>query len=137
MVINAQDPNRRSAGSFFVNPVVATGEAEAVRRRWHGRGGEDPMPSFPAAGGEVKLSAAWLIERAGFPRGYTLGPAGISTRHTLALINRGGATAADLLRLAGRVRNGVAEVFGITLRPEPVFVGFSQSVEALLEEAIC
>ncbi len=135
MVIDPADPNRRSAGSFFVNQVVTRQEAEAIRGRWQSRGGEGPMPTFPAAGGGVKLSAAWLIERAGFPRGYQLGPAGISTRHTLALINRGGATAADLLRLAGRVRAGVAEAFAVTLRPEPVFAGFSRSVEELLAPA--
>jgi UDP-N-acetylmuramate dehydrogenase len=132
MVLDPEDPNRRSAGSFFVNPVVSAKAAEAVRERSRQRGGEEAMPAYPTSDGEVKLSAAWLIERAGFPRGYRLGRVGISSRHTLALINRGGANAADLLRLAAEVRAGVQAAFGVALRPEPVFVGFTQSVEELL-----
>jgi UDP-N-acetylmuramate dehydrogenase len=72
----------------------------------------------------VKTSAAWLIERSGFSKGFTIGSASVSTRHTLALVNRGGATAADILRLAREIRQGVEEKFGVRLVPEPVFVGF-------------
>lgn len=132
MVIDAQDPNRRSAGSFFTNPIVSSEVAADVRRR-----SRVEPPAFPAGEGRVKIPAAWLIEQAGFARGYELGRAGLSTRHTLALINRGGATARELLALAAEIRFRVRDVFGVTLVPEPVFVGFDQSVEALLnhEEA--
>ena len=132
MVLDPHDPNRRSAGSFFVNPVVEEQAAEAVLRRVRERGIVEPRPADPAGAGFRKLSAAWLIERAGFSRGWSLGPAGLSSRHTLALINRGGATAADLLAAAGKIRRGVLEVFGVCLVPEPVFIGFDASVDSLL-----
>lgn len=129
MVLDAADPNRRSAGSFFVNPVVSSATAGDVRRRL----GADDMPAFPSADGRVKLSAAWLIERAGFARGDRLGRAGISSRHSLALVNTGGATAEEIVALARRIRRGVHEATGVTLSPEPVFLGFEESVEALLD----
>ena len=134
MVLDSHDPNRRSAGSFFVNPVVDDKAAEAVFRRVRERGIEGPVPAYPAGSGHHKLSAAWLIERAGFSRGWARGPAGLSSRHTLALINRGGATAADLLAAAREIRRGVLEAFGVGLVPEPVFIGFDASVETLLGE---
>ena len=81
------------------------------------------MPEHPAAGGRTKVSAAWLIERAGFPRGYGGGRVGLSAKHTLALVNRGGATTRELLGLAREVRDGVAASFGVILEPEPVLVG--------------
>jgi UDP-N-acetylmuramate dehydrogenase len=118
MLIVAGDPDCRSAGSFFKNPVVMTrrlGEvaiAAAV--------GEESVPHWPAGDGEVKLSAAWLIERAGFGKGFTDGAAGISSRHTLALINRGGASAADIERLQARIQDGVRARFGVSLEREPV-----------------
>lgn len=134
MLRSDNDPNRRSAGSFFVNPVVTSDVAEHAAEVWRQRGGDaDAMPAFPTAGGRVKLSAAWLIERAGFPRGYQRGAAGLSTRHTLALINRGSAAASDLLALAAEIRVGVQDVFGVTLVPEPQLVGFSESVDELLQ----
>ncbi len=129
MVIDAGDPNRRSAGSFFTNPFVTIETAAAIRRQ-----SDRQLPAYPAADGSVKLSAAWLIEEAGFTRGYELGRAGLSSRHTLALINRGGATAQDLLSLAAKIRRQVREMFGVTLTPEPVFVGFDQPVEALMDQ---
>jgi UDP-N-acetylmuramate dehydrogenase len=122
MVIDSGDPDTRSVGSFFMNPVVA----ENVRDRVGRLAGAQP-PAFPADGGRVKLPAAWLIERAGFRRGDTDGNVGISTKHTLALVNRGGATARDVLRFAARIKRGVLDRFGISLRPEPVFVGFSRN----------
>ena len=122
MVIDPGDPDTRSVGSFFMNPVVA----EGVRDRVGALAGAQP-PAFPADGGRVKLPAAWLIERAGFRRGDTEGNVGISTKHTLALVNRGGATARDVLRFAARIKRGVVDRFGISLRPEPVFVGFSRN----------
>ncbi|MFF1530560.1 UDP-N-acetylmuramate dehydrogenase [Cellulomonas sp. NPDC058312] len=115
MVLDAADPDTRSAGSFFTNPVLTTDDAAAL---------PEGAPRFPAGDGLVKSSAAWLIEHAGFGKGYGLpGPAALSTKHTLAVTNRGGATTGDVLALARTVRDGVAQQFGITLEPEPVLVG--------------
>lgn len=116
------DPNFHSAGSFFMNPVVSAAEAERVRVLAEQRGLGRP-PAYPAGPEKRKLSAAWLIERAGFPKGWGDGRAGLSTRHSLALVNRGGATAADVLRSARTIRDGVRATFGVSLVPEPVFVG--------------
>lgn len=143
MVLDPDDPNRRSAGSFFVNPVVSTSQADRVAETARRRGTTRSLPRFAVAspagdGGSEpgesleKLSAAWLIEEAGFERGHRLGRAGLSTRHTLALTNRGGATADELVALARQVRQRVRQVFGVTLVPEPVFLGFEKSVEELL-----
>ncbi len=118
MVLDPADPDTCSAGSFFTNPIVSAEEFE----RLAGADGARP-PSWPAGADHVKTSAAWLIERAGFGRGYGHGPVGISTKHTLALTNRGGATTADLLALAREVRDGVCEAFGITLAAEPTLIG--------------
>ncbi|WP_169164425.1 UDP-N-acetylmuramate dehydrogenase [Cellulomonas taurus] len=115
MVLDADDPDTHSAGSFFTNPVLTEAEAAAL---------PDDAPRFPAGDGLIKTSAAWLIEHAGFGKGYGMpGPAALSTKHTLALTNRGGATSGDLLTLARTIREGVTERFGITLVPEPVLVG--------------
>jgi UDP-N-acetylmuramate dehydrogenase len=131
MVIDPADPNRRSCGSFFVNPVVPAAEAERVASV----AGDPGMPRWPEPGGErVKLAAAWLVERAGFARGQEDGAAGISTRHTLAIVARDGARAADVVRVARRVRDGVLARFGVRLHPEPVFWGFPR-VEHGLPEA--
>ena len=127
MLVEADDPNRRSAGSFFLNPVVGATEAERVAAL-----APEGMPRYPQPDGRVKLSAAWLIERAGLSKGHGEGPVGLSTRHTLAIVNRGEAQAADLLRFAGQVRTRVFDRFGVTLSPEPVFVGFEAPVEVLL-----
>jgi UDP-N-acetylmuramate dehydrogenase len=126
MVIEPQDPNRRSVGSFFVNPVVPEDEAEAVAGRAVSLGAaRDPseVPGFPVGTG-VKLSAAWLIEAAGFRKGTRRGTVGISGRHALALVHHGGGTTAELLALAREIRDGVRERLGVTLRPEPIFLGF-------------
>jgi UDP-N-acetylmuramate dehydrogenase len=120
MVLEAGDPNRRSVGSFFVNPVVSAEAAAAVAAR----AGAAAMPQWPAAAGRVKLSAAWLIEQAGFRRGAGDGRAGLSTRHTLAVVARPGATARDVVAFARRIRDGVHARFGVGLVPEPVFWGF-------------
>jgi UDP-N-acetylmuramate dehydrogenase len=115
MVLNASDHDTWSAGSFFTNPVMDATDADRL---------PEQAPRWPAGGGRVKTSAAWLIEHAGFSRGYGLpGPAALSTKHTLALTNRGCASAQDLLALARTVRAGVEERFGIVLEPEPVLVG--------------
>jgi UDP-N-acetylmuramate dehydrogenase len=122
MLLVEGDPDCKSAGSFFKNPVVG---AEDVRRIAEA-GGKEP-PTFPAGAdrpGWVKVPAAWLIEQAGFSKGYALGAAGVSSRHTLALINRGGATAVEILALAGRISGAVEARFGIVLEMEPVMLGF-------------
>ena len=118
MVLDAADPDTRSAGSFFTNPLLTAPEIEALLART-----DAPPPTWPDAGGRTKVSAAWLIERAGFAKGAFDGPCGISSKHTLALVNRGGASTADLRRVAAAVRDGVREAFGVELVPEPVFVG--------------
>jgi UDP-N-acetylmuramate dehydrogenase len=118
MVLDPADPDSVSAGSFFTNPIL---EADAFAALEH-RAGERP-PAFPEPDGRVKTSAAWLVERAGFQRGYGDGRAGISSKHTLALVNRGGATTAELVALAREIAAGVEESFGVALVPEPVFVG--------------
>jgi UDP-N-acetylmuramate dehydrogenase len=130
MVLDPGDPNRRSCGSFFVNPVVPVAEAERI-----GAAAGDPaMPRWPEPDGQrVKLAAAWLVERAGFGRGYADGPAGISTNHTLAIVAREGARAADVVRVARRVRDGVLARFGVRLHPEPVFWGFARTEDGLPE----
>jgi UDP-N-acetylmuramate dehydrogenase len=112
------DPDCRSAGSFFKNPVVPA--AKLGEFAVAAGVSEDAVPHWAAGDGLVKLSAAWLIERAGFGKGFVDGAAGISSRHTLALINRGGATAADIERLQRRIQDGVRERFGVELEREPV-----------------
>ena len=122
MLLDESDPDCRSAGSFFKNPEVATKVADRVREFAENAG--VPLRVFPIAGGQVKIPAAWLIEQAGFPKGYALGAAGISSGHTLALINRGGATAEEILDLAAQISAAVQERFGIQLEMEPVMLGF-------------
>jgi UDP-N-acetylmuramate dehydrogenase len=119
MLLVDGDPDCRSAGSFFKNPVVTEERLRGIAAM----SGQEP-PSFPAGPGQVKLAAAWLIERSGFAKGYELGRAGLSSRHTLALINRGGATAVEILALAGRITDAVELRFGVRLEMEPVMLGF-------------
>lgn len=124
MVLDAADPDTRSDGSFFVNPIVEPSRFAQFESRARAIVGEGiRIPSFPADEG-FKLSAAWLIENAGFEKGFSYGNAAISTKHTLALTNRGGATAREILDLARMIRDGVADRFGVTLVPEPNLVGF-------------
>jgi UDP-N-acetylmuramate dehydrogenase len=120
MVIDPGDPDSVSAGSFFTNPILEHAAFAALVAR----AGETP-PHWPEPDGRVKASAAWLIEHAGFHKGLDRGPVGISAKHTLALVNRGGATTADLIALAREVAAGVHDRFGVALTPEPVFVGAS------------
>jgi UDP-N-acetylmuramate dehydrogenase len=122
MVYDPADPDTHSAGSFFVNPVVSAERADRIQADV-----SRAMPRYPAPGG-VKLAAAWLIEEAGFGRGFQMGRAGLSSRHTLALCNRGGATAREIAALARAIRQGVLERFGVPLAPEPVLVGVSLDV---------
>ncbi|MFK4225006.1 UDP-N-acetylmuramate dehydrogenase [Streptomyces sp. NPDC019890] len=126
MVLEPEDHDTWSAGSFFTNPILDQAAYEAFLARVRDRLGPDVVPpAFPAGDGHTKTSAAWLIDRAGFTKGYGSGPARISTKHTLALTNRGEATTEDLLALAREVVAGVREAFGVTLVNEPVTVGVS------------
>jgi UDP-N-acetylmuramate dehydrogenase len=115
MVIDPADPDSVSAGSFFTNPILS-------HEAWSKLPG---APAFPEPDGRIKTSAAWLIDQAGFRRGYGSGRIGISSKHTLALVNRGGGTTAELVALAREIAAGVEVRFGVALRPEPVFVGLS------------
>ncbi len=119
MVVDPADPDSVSAGSFFTNPILTTGEYE----RLVDRVAPERPPAWPEADGRVKTSAAWLIGRAGFERGHAHGRAAISSKHALALTNRGGATTAELLALAREIADGVQARFGVRLHPEPVLVG--------------
>ena len=118
MFLVAGDPDCASAGSFFKNPVITQSVFNKIAEGTCG-----VVPSYPADPGRVKLPAAWLIDQAGFRKGFALGNAGISARHTLALINRGGATAADILRLSEAISTSVEAKFGIRLEREPVWLG--------------
>jgi UDP-N-acetylmuramate dehydrogenase len=118
MVIAPNDPNSRSAGSFFKNPIVDRKTLAAIGE------GFAEVPHFDVDAERVKIPAAWLIENAGFYKGFAMGNAGISTKHSLAIVNRGGATANDILALKDKIVVEVEATFGIELRPEPIFVGF-------------
>lgn len=122
MVLDPSDPDTTSAGSFFTNPILSADALAALRERVDGQG---PIPVFPEPDGRSKVSAGWLIERAGFTKGFAGegGRVAVSSKHALALTNRGGATTSELLALARRVRDGVRARFGVTLENEPVFVG--------------
>jgi UDP-N-acetylmuramate dehydrogenase len=119
MLIVEGDEDSRSAGSFFKNPVLDAAEYERVAAAAGGT-----VPSYPAPGGRCKIPAAWLVENAGFHKGYTRGHVGLSRKHALAIVNRGGATAAEVIALQDEIRRAVEEKTGVALAPEPVFVGF-------------
>jgi UDP-N-acetylmuramate dehydrogenase len=125
MVLDPADPDTRSAGSFFTNPVLTAAQFAELQRRAAARcGPATPVPHFDAGGGTVKVPAAWLIERAGFGKGYPAGGAArISSKHTLALTHPGGGKTADLLALAREITAGVRAAFGVDLANEPVLVG--------------
>jgi UDP-N-acetylmuramate dehydrogenase len=115
MVIDPSDPDTRSDGSFFMNPILTAPEFESK--------GIDG-PNFPDGAGNVKLSAAWLIEQSGFQKGFVHGNVGLSSKHTLAVINRGGGTAREVRELVQMIQDRVREKFGVELQPEPNFIGF-------------
>jgi UDP-N-acetylmuramate dehydrogenase len=126
MVYDLNDPNRRSAGSFFTNPVVDRDTVDRIVEQSVREGlvrSAEEVPRYPQSNGEVKLAAGWLVERAGIQRGLRMGPVGVSPQHALALVHHGGGTTANLLRLAVHVRDTVVDRFGVTLVPEPVFLG--------------
>ncbi|MGZ8710256.1 MAG: UDP-N-acetylmuramate dehydrogenase, partial [Thermoanaerobaculia bacterium] len=116
MVLDPNDPDTRSDGSFFMNPLLSSAAYEDFARK------APDAPHFPA-GDDMKLSAAWLIERAGFGKGFTHGNVGLSTKHTLAIVNRGGGPAAEVVELVRMIQDRVREVFGVEMHPEPNFVG--------------
>jgi UDP-N-acetylmuramate dehydrogenase len=129
MVIDPLDPDTRSVGSFFMNPVIDADQRSRLRAR------SAEVPGYELPGGQLKVPAAWLIEQSGFTRGYRSGGAGISSKHPLAIVNRGGATARDVLALAVQIKRQVADRFGVWLRPEPAFVGFGGDPDvAFLQE---
>jgi len=123
MLLDENDADSRSAGSFFKNPVVSLEMFERIAAN-----STVSVPHYVAGSEEVKLSAAWLIEQSGVDKGFTLGRAAISSKHTLALVNLGGATASDLLRLKEFVQRRVMQRFGVELLPEPVMLGFGPSL---------
>ena len=122
MLIQPGDPDSQSAGSFFKNPVLSVAQYAELTRRAGERGLS--VPSYPALAQHHKVSAAWLVEHSGFTKGYVKGNAAISSKHALALINRGGATAAEIVALKDEIQAAVVRAWGIELEPEPVFVGF-------------
>lgn len=129
MLLDPRDENGRSAGSFFLNPIIDVASFVDIKKRIEAAGvlgPDEKIPQFAAGPGHIKLAAAWLIERCGFSKGMAHGPVGLSTKHTLAIVNRGGATAVDVLRFARFIRDGVYEKFGVHLVPEPVMMGFDE-----------
>jgi len=119
MVLDPADPDTRSDGSFFMNPVLTAAQFEELLLKTDMKN----IPHFPS-GDEIKLSAAWLIEHAGFQKGFVHGNVGLSSKHTLAVINRGGGTAREVVELVGIIQGRVREAFGIGIQPEPNFIGF-------------
>jgi UDP-N-acetylmuramate dehydrogenase len=122
MLITPGDEDCRSAGSFFKNPVLSSDQYDELTRRAAAKGLQ--VPSYPALDAQRKVSAAWLVEHSGFSKGYSSGRVGISRKHALAIVNRGEATAADILGLKDHIQQRVDQLWGIQLEPEPVFVGF-------------
>lgn len=122
MLLVEGDPDCQSAGSFFKNPVVSEEQHEDLTKRAAAR--RLTLPSYPALEKSKKVSAAWLVEKSGFARGYGFGHVGISNRHALAIVNRGGATATEVLALKEQIQHRVEEIWGVRLEPEPVMVGF-------------
>lgn len=120
MLIVPGDPDCQSAGSFFKNPVLSDKQLDDLRKRAAAKA--LTIPTYPALEQSHKVSAAWLVEHSGFARGYGSGRVGISHKHALAIVNRGGATAADVLALKGQIQQRVEAIWGVRLEPEPVFI---------------
>lgn len=121
MLITEGDPDCRSAGSFFKNPVISADQHADLERRASAKG--LALPAYPALEKNKKVSAAWLVEHSGFSRGYGFGRVGLSSKHALALINRGGASATEVVAFQNQIGHRVEEIWGVRLEPEPVFVG--------------
>jgi UDP-N-acetylmuramate dehydrogenase len=122
MLITPGDEDSRSAGSFFKNPVLSTPEFDALQQKAATRGLE--IPSYPALVAQRKIPAAWLVEHSGFRKGYGNGRVGISRKHALAIVNRGGATAAEIVKFKEEIQQRVEQQWGVRLETEPVLVGF-------------
>jgi UDP-N-acetylmuramate dehydrogenase len=122
MLITPGDPDCRSAGSFFKNPIVSDEQHKDLVNRAVSKGLQ--LPSYPALEAQHKISAAWLVEHSGFLKGFNAGNAGISSKHSLAIINTGYATAAEIVALKELIQSKVKELWGVQLQPEPVMVGF-------------
>jgi UDP-N-acetylmuramate dehydrogenase len=122
MLLLEGDPDCQSAGSFFKNPVLSEAGHEELKLRAAARSLN--VPSYPALETHKKVSAAWLVEHSGFAKGYGMGRVGISSKHALAIVNRGGATAAEVLALKEQIQHRVEEIWGVCLEPEPVLIGF-------------
>lgn len=122
MLISPADPDCRSAGSFFKNPILSADQFEQLAERAHAQNLQ--IPSYPALEMQHKVSAAWLVEHSGFSKGFSAGRAGISHKHALAIVNRGSATTAEIVALEETIQREVEKSWGIHLEPEPVFVGF-------------
>ena len=122
MLITAGDPDSKSAGSFFKNPVVSAEQHNDLAGRAAERNLQ--IPSYPALSQQHKISAAWLVENSGFKKGYTKGRAAISSKHALAIVNRGGATASEILALHDEIQERVEQTWGVGLQTEPVFIGY-------------
>lgn len=127
MLIVPGEEDCRSAGSFFKNPLVSAAEAGRIQELAEKRVPEKPLPRYPGEDGKVKLAAAWLVEQSGFTKGFARGPVGISRKHALAIVNRGGATAKDIFALKEEIQHRVFDIWGVSLHTEPVFVGFHQT----------
>jgi UDP-N-acetylmuramate dehydrogenase len=122
MLLVPGDDDCRSAGSFVKNPVLDEAQFKELAERAASKGLE--IPNYPALDAQHKVSAAWLVEHSGFSKGYAAGAAGLSHKHALALINRGDAKASDIIGLKEAIQRGVQQAWGISLEPEPVFIGF-------------
>jgi len=133
MVIDERDENSRSCGSFFKNPIVTNEKYNDVVSRARKQkiiGDHETIPKFVTAAARVKIPAAWLIERSGFQKGYKTGNVGISTKHSLAIINLGGATATEILQFKRKIQEAVKRIFDLELKPEPIFIGFESEIES-------
>lgn len=122
MLLDPKDPDSRSAGSFFKNPVLSAEQFTQLEQKAAGRGLR--VPRYPALSQQSKVSAAWLVENSGFHKDYSRGPVGISSKHALAIVNRGSATAADIVALRDEIQSKVEQAWGVKLETEPVFLGF-------------
>ena len=122
MLIDPGDPESKSAGSFFKNPVLSEEQHRELTKRAENRGMQ--IPSYPALAQQKKVSAAWLVEHSGFRKGYSQGRVGISSKHALAIVNRGGATASEIVALKDQIQRQVEQTWGVRLAQEPVMLGF-------------